>query len=192
MRILGISSATKVISIGLIDDDKVLIDQTFDDSHAEKIIYYINELGIKPQQLEAIAVAIGPGSYSGLRGGLAAAKSLAHTLDIPLVAVSTLEAIAYNRIKTEGKVAAVLDARWDEFNVAIFEVKAGQLKRLTEDKVVKEAEIDDQGATRESGQPKGVNVAKLGLIKLKAGKKDDPLKLTPNYSHMPNIREYNS
>jgi len=191
MRLLGLSSATKVISIGLIDEDKVLIDQTFDDIHAEKIIYYINQLGIKPEQLEAIAVAVGPGSYSGLRGGLAAAKSLAHTLDIPLVAVSTLEAIAYNRIKTEGKVAAILDARWDEFNVAIFEVKSGQLKRLTEDKVVKEAEIDDQGAVRETGQPLGVNVAKLGLIKLKAGQVEDPLKLVPKYSHMPNIREYN-
>ncbi|MBU0502414.1 MAG: tRNA (adenosine(37)-N6)-threonylcarbamoyltransferase complex dimerization subunit type 1 TsaB [bacterium] len=191
MRVLGISSATKIISIGLIDDDKVLINQTFEDTHAEKIIHYINEAGIKPDQLEGIAVAAGPGSYSGLRGGLAAAKSLAQTLNIPIVGVPTLEAIAYNQIKKDGRVAAISDARWDEFNVAIFEVKTGQLKRLTEDKVVKENEIDDQGAVREFGHPYGVNVAKLGLIKLKAGQKDDPLTLVPNYSHMPNIREYN-
>jgi tRNA threonylcarbamoyladenosine biosynthesis protein TsaB len=192
MRILGISSATKVISIGLIDANKILIDQTFDDIHAEKIIYYLKESGIKPEQIAGVAVAVGPGSYSGLRGGLAAAKALADTLNIPLVAVPTLDAIAYNRIGQDGKVAAILDARWDEVSFAIFEIFAGQLKRLMPDQVVKIGELDDQGADRELGHPYGVNVAKLGLLKLKAGKKDDPLTLVPQYSHKPHFKEYNT
>jgi len=192
MRILGLSSATKVISIGLIDDDKVLIDQTFDDIHAEKIIYYLKEAGIKPEQIEGVAVAVGPGSYSGLRGGLAAAKSLAQTLNIPLVGVPTLEAIAYNRINQNGKIAAILDARWDEINFALFEIFAGQLKRLTDDQVFAIGELNDQGAERETGHPYGINVAKLGLLKLKAGQKDDPLTLIPHYSHKPHFKEYNT
>ncbi|PIS30612.1 tRNA (adenosine(37)-N6)-threonylcarbamoyltransferase complex dimerization subunit type 1 TsaB [Candidatus Saganbacteria bacterium CG08_land_8_20_14_0_20_45_16] len=190
MHILGLCSATKVISIGLIDDDKVLIGQTFDDLHAEKIVYYLKEAGIKPKQIEGIAVADGPGSYSGLRGGLAAAKSMAQTLQVPLVGVPTLEAIAYNRIKQDGKVAAFLAARWDEYNFALFEVTAGTLKRLTEDRVAKMTEIKDQGVVCESGHPYGVSVAKLGWLKLQAGQSDDPLNLVPKYSHQPNIREF--
>lgn len=192
MRILGLSSATKVISIGLIDDDKVLIDQTFDDIHAEKIIYYLKETGIIPAQIEGVAVAAGPGSYSGLRGGLSAAKSLAQALNIPLVGVPTLEAIAYNRINHNGKVAVILDARWDEVNFALFEVSNGEIKRLTEDSVIKQEALKEDGATRESGHPYGVNVAKLGLLRLKAGQKDAPLTLIPHYSHKPHFKEYNT
>jgi tRNA threonylcarbamoyladenosine biosynthesis protein TsaB len=192
MPILGISSATKVISIGLIDDEKILIDQTVDDIHAEKIMHYVKEAGVEARQIEGVAVTQGPGSYSGLRGGLAAAKSLAQALNIPLVGIPTLDAIAYNRIGQDGKVAAILDARWDEVNFALFEISAGQLKRLTDDQVVKIGELDDRGAERETGHPYGVNVAKLGLLKLRDGQKDDPLTLIPHYSHKPHFKEYNT
>ncbi|MBU1026121.1 MAG: tRNA (adenosine(37)-N6)-threonylcarbamoyltransferase complex dimerization subunit type 1 TsaB, partial [Candidatus Margulisbacteria bacterium] len=143
MRILGISSATKVISIGLLDEDKVLIETTVSDIRAEKILFYVNEAGIKPEEIEAVAVAIGPGSYVGLRGGLATAKSLAQTLDIPLVAVSTLEAIAYNLADIEGTMAVILDAKSDEYNIALFGAHKGKLKRLTEDMVLRFDKVRD-------------------------------------------------
>ncbi|MEE8637757.1 MAG: tRNA (adenosine(37)-N6)-threonylcarbamoyltransferase complex dimerization subunit type 1 TsaB [Candidatus Margulisiibacteriota bacterium] len=219
MPILGISSATKVISIGLIDEDKVLVETTLSDIHSEKIMLYVKEAGIEPRQIEGIAVAIGPGSYSGLRGGLAVAKSLAQTLKIPLVGVPTLEAIAYNLVDVEGSMAVILDAKADEYNFALFGASSGKLKRLTDDLVLKfddllnklskiSGEIHLVGNTkgvRDLGlgardnfhfaedmhsHPYGINVAKLGLLRIKAGKTDDPLKLVPKYSHKPNIREY--
>lgn len=219
MRILGLSSATKVISIGLIDDDRVLVETTVADILAEKVMFYVKEAGIEPKQIEGVAVTVGPGSYSGLRGGLATAKSLAQTLNIPLVGVSTLEAIAYNLVDIEGTMAVILDAKVDEYNFALFGASRGRLKRLTDDSVLKvdrligcleriSGEIWIVGNSREMREkltgdnfhfaeeahshPYGINVARLGLIKIKAGQSGDPFKLVPQYSHKPNIREYPS
>lgn len=220
MRILGISSATKIVSIGLIDDEKVLAETMVSDIQAERIMFYVKEAGVEPKQIEGVAVAVGPGSYSGLRGGLATAKSLAQTLNVPLVGVSTLEAIAYNLVDIEGTMAVILDAKADEYNFALFGAK-GKLKRLTDDLVLKLDHMIDKLSKitgeiylvgnltgirdRVSGikenfhfaedvhcHPYGVNVAKLGLLKIKAGQTDDPLKLVPHYSHKPNIREFKS
>ena len=197
MRILGLGSATKVISIGLIDDEKVLVETTISDIHAEKIMFYVKEAGIKPKEIEGVAVSIGPGSYSGLRGGLATAKSLAQTLKVPLVGVSTLEAIAYNLIDIEGTMAVILDARLDEYNFALFGAFQGRLKRLTDDLVIKVERLKDflDKITGEikivrNAHPYGINIARLGLQRTKTGEKDDPLKLTPKYSHKPNVREF--
>lgn len=217
MHILGISSATKVISIGLIDEDKVLVESTVSDIHAEKIMFYVKEAGVEPKQIEGVAVAIGPGSYAGLRGGLAVAKSLAQTLNVPMVGISTLEAIAYNLVDVEGTLAVILDARADEYNFALVGASQGKLKRLTDDLVLKFDKVVDKlskitGNIHLVGRiegfkeklkgpnfhfaedihshPYGVNVAKLGLLRIKAGQTDDPLKLVPHYSHKPSIREY--
>lgn len=216
MRILGLSSATKIVSLGLIDEEKVLVETTIANPQAEKLVFYLEEAGVDPKQLAGVAVTQGPGSYSGLRGGLAIAKTLAQTLNIPIVGVSTLEAIAYNLIDIEGTMMVILDARHDEYNVAMFGAARGKLQRLTEDKVCKFVSLLEKikkilgevwlvGATKElkdiegsnyhfadeiHSQPYGVNVAKLGLPLIKAGKAADPLTLVPNYSHQPNIKEY--
>lgn len=199
MLVLGISSATKIISIGLVDEDRILVDKTVPDIHAELVIHYIKKARIKPEQIDGVAVAVGPGSYSGLRGGLATAKTLAQTLNIPLVGVSTLEAIAYNMIKKEGTVVVILDAKSDDFNFALFLAMEGKLERQTADMVLKLNEIKERipkikgevyQLNGNKAHPLGVNVARLGLLRIKADQTDDPLKLVPAYSHKPNIREY--
>jgi len=213
MPVLGLSSATKVISIGLIDDQQVLVETMISDIRAERVIFYIREAGIEPKQIEGVAVAIGPGSYAGLRGGLTAAKSLAQTLKIPLVGVSTLEAMAYHLIDIEGTMAVILDAKADEYNFALFGAFQGELKRLTDDLVITKNTLSDR-LSRISGDiwvvgsikaikdikgiagkkvpchPSGVNVARLGQIRIKAGHKDDPLELVPRYSHKPKFKTY--
>jgi tRNA threonylcarbamoyladenosine biosynthesis protein TsaB len=218
MRVLGISSATKVVSIGLIDDDRVLVETTVSALAAEKVMFFVKEAGIEPEQIQGVAVAIGPGSYSGLRAGLAAAKTLAQTLKVPLAGVSTLEAIAYNLVNIEGAMAVILDAKASDYNFALFGAHQGQLKRLTDDMVINFQKIVDKlgqvsGELHVVGNlkdfrgklksknlhlaedihshPYGINVARLGLLKIKAKETEDPLKLVPKYSHKPNIREYN-
>ncbi|MDI6731956.1 MAG: tRNA (adenosine(37)-N6)-threonylcarbamoyltransferase complex dimerization subunit type 1 TsaB [Candidatus Margulisbacteria bacterium] len=217
MFILGISSAAKIVSIGLVNEEKVLAETTIRAIQSEKIIHYINEAGIRPDQINGIAVAAGPGSYSGLRGGLATAKTLAQTLNLPLIGISTLEAIAYNLVDIEGTMAVVLDARADEYNFALFGASQGRLKRLTDDLVLKlglikerlleisgklwvvgEGNRDWEVGKRENihiadnihSLPYGVNVAKLGLLKMQTGQTDDIFNLNPQYSHKPNIREF--
>lgn len=216
MRVLGFSGATKIISLGLIDDGRLLVESTVADNRAEKIMFYVKEAGIEPAQIDAVAVASGPGSYSGLRGSLAAAKSLAQSLSVPLAGVPTLDAIAYNLIGINGTVMVVLEARADEYNCALFGISNGKLKRLTEDVVLKLADLKERitavagelwlagGTARLTecrrpnlhfaeeihGHPYGVNVARLGWDRLRAGLTDDPLKLFPVYSHQPNFREF--
>lgn len=219
MRVLGLSSATKIISLGLIEDDKVLVEATVAGVQTERLMFYVKEAGIKPEQIEGVAVTIGPGSYSGLRGGIATAKSLAQTLSVPIVGISTLEAIAYNLVEVEGTMAVVLDARADEYNFALFGASSGSLKRLTNDLVLKLEHIvkklqeisgeiylvgnlseirnrlvEGKGKYRFVGEihslPYGINVAKLGWQKIKARQIDDPLKLIPRYSHKPSFREF--
>jgi tRNA threonylcarbamoyladenosine biosynthesis protein TsaB len=201
MRILGISSATKVVSIGLIDEEKVVVETTVAGLQAEKILFYVKEAGIDPNEIDGVAVAMGPGSYSGLRGGLSTAKSLVQTLNIPLVGIPTLEAIAYNLVHIEGTMAVILDAKSDEYNFALFGAHNGEIKRLTDDIVLTKEHIDKKLSTVKGKlhlvdgakmHPYGINVARLGLLKIKAGQTDDALKLVPQYSHKPNIREYKS
>jgi tRNA threonylcarbamoyladenosine biosynthesis protein TsaB len=217
MRVLGFSGATKIISLGLVDEEKLLVETTVADLHSEQIMFYVQAAGIKPEQIEAVAVASGPGSYAGLRGSLAAAKSIAQALNVPLAGVSTLEAIAYNLIEVQGTVMVIQDARADEFNAALFGVSGGKIKRITEDLVLKHDRIvellkKNSGEVYLAGnfsglrekltgininfaedshcQPYGVNVARLGLLKIKSGKTDAHLELVPQYSHQPNIREF--
>ncbi len=218
MRLLGLSGATKIISLGLIEDDHLLAETTIADPQAEKIMFYVKAAGIEPAQLDGVAVAAGPGSYSGLRGSLAAAKSLAQALNVPLAGVPTLDAIAYNLIGVEGTVMVILAARGDEYNCALFGLTKGKLTRLTDDAVLKLDAIKQRLAAvsgefwlagdldglrelarpnlhlaeAQQGQPYGTNVARLGLEKIKAGRIDDPLQLVPSYSHQPNFREFKS
>lgn len=217
MRFLGLSSATDIISLGLIDDDRLLVEATLADLRSEKIVFYLEEAGIKPDQMAGVAVTTGPGSYSGLRGGLATAKTLAQTLSIPLVGVSTLETIAYNLVNLTGTLAVFMSTRLDEYCTALFVVRGGRLERLTADFILTESKLaaklgqvsgdihlvgrscllrekltgdNYHWAEEVQGQPYGVNVARLGLLKYQTGKVDDPLQLVPHYSHLPNIREY--
>lgn len=191
MKTLGISSATKTISVGLVDGSQILAELTFSGKEAftENLIVYIKKIIEESKvKLDCIAVTDGPGSYSGLRGGMATAKTLAQVLKLPVVGVSTLETIAYNSIDTEGTVAAVTHAKRDEHNFALFGIKNRTIKRLTDDIIVPKDKLEKKLAhiKKCNDTPRGSSVAFLAQ-----GKKDQGfLKIKLNYSHQPNIREY--
>ena len=93
-------------------------------SHAEKLHLFIEEVLVKSEitkdKLDAIAVSKGPGSYTGLRIGVSAAKGLCFALEIPLISIPTLEALAYQVKNTDGTIVPMLDARRLEVYSAVF------------------------------------------------------------------------
>ena len=101
-------------------------------SHAEKLHVYIDavlkEAGVSKKELDAVAVSKGPGSYTGLRIGVSAAKGLCFALDIPLISVATLEALAHQVTCTDGVIVPMLDARRLEVYAAIFDANYNQIK----------------------------------------------------------------
>ena len=109
---LGIDSSTMVGSVALLADDTMVGEYTLNlrRTHSERLMVAIEHLlcmsGVKPDALDAICVAVGPGSYTGVRIGVTTSKTLAWTLGKPLVAVNTLDALA--RIVPAGLVDAVI------------------------------------------------------------------------------------
>ena len=128
--ILNIETSTKACSVAIHNDGKLLnckesVTEEF--SHSEKLLLFIsdvmNESRISFSQLNAVAVSMGPGSYTGLRIGVSTAKGLCYALDIPLISVSTLQAMAYGilSVSKADLFCPMIDARRMEVYSAFFD-----------------------------------------------------------------------
>jgi tRNA threonylcarbamoyladenosine biosynthesis protein TsaB len=128
--ILSIETSTAVCSVALNDPDKLIsIKENFSGySHAEKLVVFISgllqERKIQVRDLDAIAVSVGPGSYTGLRIGMSAAKGLCFSQSKPLICISTLEALAFKAIQQSGDASKLfcpmIDARRMEVYTALY------------------------------------------------------------------------
>jgi len=147
--ILNIETATKNCSVSVAKDGQTIACNELADegySHAEKLHVFIEEViakaGISAQDLNAVAVSQGPGSYTGLRIGVSAAKGLCYALNIPLIAVDTLQTLASQAGVADGKIIPMLDARRMEVYSAIFS------SDLTVERPI-QAEIIDENSFQE-------------------------------------------
>ena len=117
MRILAIESASLVASAAILDGDVIKAEYTACNglTHSQTLLPMIDEVvktsGLKLEDIDAIAISAGPGSFTGLRIGAATAKGLGLALDKPLVAVPTLAATAYNIFGTDKLICPIMDAR---------------------------------------------------------------------------------
>jgi len=135
--ILCIETATTNCSVCLSVNGKVIAlkeDYNNQYSHAERLHIYIEELLVKnnvlKSELDAIAVSKGPGSYTGLRIGVSAAKGLCFALEIPLISIPTLDSLGDQVKETKGVIVAMLDARRMEVYAAVYD--AHNKKQLRE------------------------------------------------------------
>ncbi len=135
--ILNIETATTNCSVSLSKDGKTLVlkeDYDKNYSHAERLHVYINtvlkEAKVIQKNIDAIAVSKGPGSYTGLRIGISAAKGLCYALDKPLISVSTLEALAHQVKCENGFIVPMLDARRMEVYSAVFNSNYNQIRDI--------------------------------------------------------------
>ena len=144
--LLCIETATTNCSVALSVDGKIISLQEDNNnkySHGERLHNYIDAVikksGLKRAQFEAVAVSKGPGSYTGLRIGVSAAKGLCFALDIPLISTSTLETLA-NQVKNDnGVIIPLLDARRMEVYSAVFSSKKEQIRRTKAEVIHKDS-----------------------------------------------------
>ncbi|GJL67350.1 MAG: tRNA (adenosine(37)-N6)-threonylcarbamoyltransferase complex dimerization subunit type 1 TsaB [Nitrospirales bacterium] len=141
MRILAVETATSQQSVAVLEDSQVLGARHLDarGSHTRRLIPTIDDLltslQLKLSDCSGLAVSIGPGSFTGLRAGLAAMAGFRAALDIPLVAVPTLEAMAWNVQTDYELVYPMLKARAHEMYWAGFRWENGELVRVIDDQV---------------------------------------------------------
>ena len=140
--ILNIETSTTNCSVSLSENGHLIglkEDNSLQYSHAERLHVYIDEVlktaKVSKDQLEAIAISKGPGSYTGLRIGVSAAKGLCYALSLPLISVPTLEALAHQVENPKGTIVAMLDARRLEVYSAIYDASYNET-RQTEAEVI--------------------------------------------------------
>lgn len=138
--LLSLDSSAVTASVALTQDGK-LIKSEFANSgltHSETLMPMIKRVmqGHAYSELDGIAVTAGPGSFTGVRIGVATVKGLAFNDNIPCYSVSTLEAIAYNFADKNAVVCAVMDARRMQFYNALFKITDGVVTRLCDDRAI--------------------------------------------------------
>ena len=142
MRILGFDTSAKAASVALSENGKLISEFYLDSgfTHSETVLpmakAVLDAARITPADVDLFAINCGPGSFTGLRIGLAAVKALGMSLEKPCAAVSTLEALAYNMQSAGGVICAAMDARCNQVYTAFFESDGTEIIRLCEDRAV--------------------------------------------------------
>ena len=127
MIILAISTSSNICSVALLNDDHIILELNINDSktHSENLMPLIDNLltktNIKLSEIDLIGVDKGPGSFTGIRIGISTVKGLAAPNDIPIVPVSSLEALSYNATANTGYICSLIDAKNFQVYCGIFD-----------------------------------------------------------------------
>ena len=220
MKILALETSAVAASAAVCEDE-ALVAQSFQRTgltHSATLMPMVESMlqnaGLKLEEMDLIAVAAGPGSFTGLRIGVSAAKGLAWPLDKPCAGVSTLEAMAWQLSGMEGVVCAAMDARRQQVYNALFEMKDGKPVRLTPDRAISLEDLQMElanvektqiivgdgahlcyNALQKCGYPVRMapphlqyqtawGVARCALEQARAGKLTDAAGLIPNYHRL--------
>lgn len=142
MKVLAIDTSNYVLGVAIVDEEKVIgeVITNLPKNHSVRVMPTIEQLmkecGIKPKELERIVVAMGPGSYTGVRIGVTIAKTLAWSLQIPLVGVSSLEIVAANGRHFNGFISPLFDARRGQVYTGLYQYEGNRLTCVEEDKII--------------------------------------------------------
>ena len=147
MKILGLDSSGLVASVAVVEDDTLLCEYTVNHkkTHSQTLLPMLDEIvrmiELDLNEVDAIAVAAGPGSFTGLRIGSATAKGLGLALDKPLIAVPTVDALAYNLYETHGVICPLMDARRNQVYTGIYEFADGKFQVISAQEAISIEEI---------------------------------------------------
>lgn len=196
MKILSIDTSSKNAIVAITENEEKIIELNNEEekTHSQKLMPMINEAFQKAKlsldDIDLIVCCLGPGSFTGVRIGIATAKAFADSKNIPVVGVNSLEVLAYN-LETEGKICALIDAGHENSYVGYYEIQKdenGNLQvvqekltflNLTEEKL---KEIQKQyKIVNQSNVGLGITIAKIGYTKYKNGRSGDSSILSPVY-----------
>lgn len=146
-RQLAIDTATDLAGLALAERGQVIAEVTWPArrNHTQELIpgllHLLAQAKMELKELDGIIVARGPGSFTGLRVGVAVAKGLAHGLRLPLVGVSTLEVTAYQHAPTSHPICSILEAGRGEVAAALFQAPRGRWRRLRPEQILPPEEV---------------------------------------------------
>jgi len=150
MLIFAVDTCSMSSSAAIADEERVLAQFTVNHkkTHSEKIMPQIDSMlkasDIVLDDIDVMAAAVGPGSFTGVRIGVATIKGFALALNKPCVAVSSIEALAYSVKSFKGIVSPILDARRNQVYNAVFKSDAREIERLTPDRAISLSELLDE------------------------------------------------
>ena len=150
MLILAFETSAKAASVALTENGKLLGEsyQNTGLTHSQTLMVMaedtLKQCGKTAQDVQAVAVAAGPGSFTGVRIGVAAAKGFAWGAELPCYGVSTLEAMAVSLGAWDGYVCPCMDARRSQVYNALFLAEGGKLTRITEDRAIALADLKEE------------------------------------------------
>jgi len=214
MRILGFDTAAPTNTIGLVDDDRLLADYAWEarDNSLQRIVLNIDQVlkrgGVRLEDIDGLAVGIGPGSWTGAKVGVTVAKTLAYVAGKPICGATSLEALAHQSRNTSVQLCPLVDAGKENVYAAFYRSRekglvrkgdfyVGDIKGLAA--AVKEptlflgkpAHLNRQILSKELGSlasfgspadsPSGCVFAWIALPRFRKGNTDDALSLAPLY-----------
>ena len=183
MRILALETSAKAVSAAVTEDGKVLCSGYQDTglTHSRTLMPLVDGMlsaaGLRVQDMDLLAAANGPGSFTGLRIGVSALKGLAWALEKPCCGVSTLAAMARNLAHMEGLIICAMDARRNQVYNALFLAHDGVLTRQCPDRAIGLAELAEEIKNRP--EPKFVVGDGAGLCYNYLLEQDVPCRMAP-------------
>jgi len=217
LKVLAIDTSSVVATCAVLDEEKLLGEYTLnqDMTHSERLIPMVktlmDSLKLKPENIDLFAGSVGPGSFTGLRIGLATIKGLAHVVDKSVIGISTLEALAFN-VPFDGIVIPIMDARRDRVYTGIYRWENGKLINIMKPTILNINElldivdskyekvlfngdgtlvfkdrIDEKLKDKALYAPISLNMAKassigeLALLKWEEGSQENYFNLSPDY-----------
>ncbi|MBI4323378.1 MAG: tRNA (adenosine(37)-N6)-threonylcarbamoyltransferase complex dimerization subunit type 1 TsaB [Candidatus Omnitrophica bacterium] len=218
MRVLAIETSTDQLGVALVDEQRVLASYELlaERPHAVELPQAVTRVlqagGCTLEQLEGVAVDIGPGSFTGLRIGVAFVKALVFRTKTPVIGVPSLDVLAANIPMAPHRVCPILDAKQRKVYAALYQTVEGVVRKqsdyhlLTIDELLPMLKdgpvvfLGDGGAlyrerlaaalgeraqfaTPDLWFPRAATLGRLGLERLKQGLRDDPSRLVPMYLH---------
>jgi tRNA threonylcarbamoyl adenosine modification protein YeaZ len=138
MKVLSLDSATEAATCAILDDNRVLGEITFNYKKQHSIVLMpiidtlLKNTGTDIKSIDGFVVSKGPGSFTGLRIGMATIKGLCQGTDKPFISVSTLDALAYNLAYSEGLICPILDALRNNVYTAIYKFNGSKLCRISD------------------------------------------------------------
>lgn len=212
--LLAIDTSSFVLGCALAEKDKLVAEWTIARklTHSARLIPHMDKLmedaGVAKKEIEAVAVGKGPGSFTGLRIGLATAKMIAHIWQVPLIGVDTLEALAWNMAGANAFILPLIDAQrgnvyaalysayeniWPETSIEVAPIEevisaavrhGGPIIAVGEGADLYKEKLINAGiqlATPANRYSRAASVAGVAQMRWEEGKIDDPLTLLPNY-----------